>query len=109
MRLHSWLPAAALAGLALAGAGCDGGAHMVTTPTGLKYIDLKEGEGPSAKVGDVVDVHYTATLATGKKFRSTRDFLRPDRFNVGGTARWLVPGLDEGVEGMKAGGKRRLI
>jgi peptidylprolyl isomerase len=108
MRLLSWLLAAALAGLALAGAGCDGGAPMVTKPSGLKYIDLKEGEGPAAKVGDVVDVHYTASVATGKRFKSTRDSLRSERFRVGSSGR-IIPGLDEGVEGMKAGGKRRLI
>jgi FKBP-type peptidyl-prolyl cis-trans isomerase len=107
MRLLSWTAAAALAGIALAGAGCDGGAHLTTSPSGLKFVDLKEGEGPAAKVGDVVDYHFTGTAASGKRFRSSYDNLRPERIKLGRGL--VIAGVDEGLVGMKPGGKRRLI
>jgi FKBP-type peptidyl-prolyl cis-trans isomerase len=78
-----------------------------TTPSGLKYEDLKEGTGPEAKKGDLVTVHYTGWLKNGKKFDSSLDSSRPFIFKLG--AGRVIPGWDEGVAGMKAGGKRKLI
>src|SRR5262249_49458186 len=78
-----------------------------TTPTGLRYIELKTGDGPAAKVGDFVDVHYTASLASGARYKSTYEGLKPERFRLGMGRQ--IAGLDEGVEGMKQGGKRKVI
>jgi len=78
----------------------------VVTPTGLKYVDLKVGQGQEAKAGDTVEVHYTGWLQDGTKFDSSRDSNRPFRFKLG--AGQVIKGWDQGVAGMKVGGKRRL-
>jgi len=78
-----------------------------TTKSGLKYEDLKEGKGPEAKKGDMVTVHYTGWLKNGKKFDSSLDRDKPFTFKLG--AGMVIKGWDEGVAGMKAGGKRKLI
>jgi FKBP-type peptidyl-prolyl cis-trans isomerase FkpA len=80
---------------------------VVTTKSGLKYEDLKEGQGPEAKKGDSVTVHYTGWLKNGKKFDSSLDRNQPFSFKLG--AGRVIKGWDEGVAGMKAGGKRKLI
>jgi FKBP-type peptidyl-prolyl cis-trans isomerase len=80
---------------------------VVTTKSGLKYIDEKEGTGKAAKKGDTVEVHYTGWLKDGKKFDSSRDRGKPFRFPLG--AGKVIKGWDEGVQGMKEGGKRKLI
>jgi FKBP-type peptidyl-prolyl cis-trans isomerase len=81
---------------------------VVKTPSGLEYEDLKEGQGPAAKAGDMVEVHYTGWLkADGKKFDSSVDRGKPFVFQLG--ARRVIAGWDEGVAGMKVGGKRKLI
>jgi FKBP-type peptidyl-prolyl cis-trans isomerase len=80
---------------------------VVTTKSGLKYQDLKEGEGKAAKAGDTVEVHYTGWLKDGKKFDSSRDRDEPFAFKLG--AGMVIKGWDEGVAGMKVGGKRKLI
>ncbi len=85
---------------------------VVTTDSGLKYEDLKEGEGDAAKAGDVVQVHYTGWLTTdgttkGKKFDSSVDRGEPFKFKLGNGD--VIKGWDEGVAGMKVGGKRRLV
>jgi FKBP-type peptidyl-prolyl cis-trans isomerase len=79
---------------------------MVTTPTGLQYEDVQEGTGAAAKSGDTVDVHYTGWLTNGKKFDSSVDRGRPFSFRLG--AGQVIKGWDEGVAGMKPGGKRKL-
>jgi FKBP-type peptidyl-prolyl cis-trans isomerase len=79
----------------------------VTTASGLKYIDEKEGSGQEAKSGDVVTVHYTGWLKDGTKFDSSRDRPTPFTFRLGGGQ--VIKGWDEGVAGMKIGGKRTLI
>jgi FKBP-type peptidyl-prolyl cis-trans isomerase len=79
---------------------------VVTTKSGLKYQDLKEGTGEAAKSGDTVEVHYTGWLKDGKKFDSSLDRNEPFRFRLG--AGMVIKGWDEGVAGMKAGGKRKL-
>jgi FKBP-type peptidyl-prolyl cis-trans isomerase FkpA len=78
----------------------------VKTASGLKYIDLKEGEGVSVKRGDTVEVHYTGWLTDGKKFDSSFDRNMPFSFQLGGGK--VIKGWDEGVAGMKVGGKRKL-
>ena len=78
----------------------------ITTKSGLKYQDLKQGAGDAAKAGDTVEVHYVGTLTDGKKFDSSRDRNEPFVFKLG--AGKVIKGWDEGVAGMKAGGKRKL-
>jgi FKBP-type peptidyl-prolyl cis-trans isomerase FkpA len=78
----------------------------VTTPSGLKYDDLVVGTGGEAKVGQSVTVHYTGWLTDGKKFDSSKDRKDPFVFSLG--AGRVIKGWDEGVQGMKVGGKRKL-
>ncbi|HWG48005.1 MAG TPA: FKBP-type peptidyl-prolyl cis-trans isomerase [Gemmataceae bacterium] len=79
---------------------------VITTDSGLKYEDLKEGTGEAAKKGDTVEVHYTGWLTDGKKFDSSVDRKEPFSFKLG--AGMVIKGWDEGVAGMKPGGKRKL-
>jgi FKBP-type peptidyl-prolyl cis-trans isomerase len=84
---------------------------MTTTKSGLKYTDEKVGTGETAVKGASVQVHYTGWLYVngkrGSKFDSSLDRNMPFEFKLG--ARQVIPGWDEGVEGMKVGGKRELI
>jgi peptidylprolyl isomerase len=82
-------------------------AEYVTTKSGLKYLDEKVGTGEEAKAGHQVTVHYTGTLKDGKKFDSSRTRNEPFDFKLG--AGQVIKGWDEGVAGMKVGGKRKLI
>jgi peptidylprolyl isomerase len=78
------------------------------TASGLAYIEVKEGTGAAAKAGDNVSVHYIGRLFDGgKKFDSSYDRGQPIDFKVG--AGQLIKGFDEGVLGLKVGGKRELI
>jgi len=79
----------------------------VTTSSGLQYIDLKVGTGAIAQAGQTVTVHYTGWLENGKKFDSSIDRGQPFSFPLG--AGRVIKGWDEGVQGMKVGGKRKLI
>ena len=72
----------------------------------LKYEDLQTGTGEEAKAGQTVSVHYTGWLENGTKFDSSQDRNQPFRFPLG--AGHVIRGWDEGVAGMKVGGKRRL-
>ena len=81
--------------------------NAVTTASGLKYIDDKVGDGASPAKGKKVTVHYTGTLADGKKFDSSRDRAEPFSFQIG--VGQVIKGWDEGVMTMKVGGKRKLI
>ena len=85
-------------------------AKMVTKPSGLKYNDEKVGTGAEAQKGKKVSVHYTGWLNNnnqkGKKFDSSLDHGQAFQFPLG--AGRVIPGWDEGVVGMKIGGKRTL-
>lgn len=79
---------------------------QVTTESGLKYEDVTVGEGAEAKAGDNVSVHYTGWLTDGQKFDSSKDRNQPFQFSLG--AGMVIRGWDEGVQGMKIGGVRKL-
>jgi FKBP-type peptidyl-prolyl cis-trans isomerase len=76
------------------------------TDSGLEYWDIKTGTGATAATGQKVQVHYTGWLTTGKKFDSSVDAGKPFSFTLG--AGQVIKGWDEGVAGMKVGGKRQL-
>lgn len=76
------------------------------TDSGLKYMDLVEGEGRTAEAGQTVSVHYTGWLTDGTKFDSSLDRNAPFNFPLGGGR--VIRGWDEGVQGMRVGGKRKL-
>jgi FKBP-type peptidyl-prolyl cis-trans isomerase FkpA len=78
----------------------------ITTDSGLKYEDLTEGTGEEALKGAHVSVHYTGWLTDGQKFDSSKDRNEPFSFPLG--AGHVIRGWDEGVQGMKVGGVRKL-
>ncbi|NOZ09191.1 MAG: FKBP-type peptidyl-prolyl cis-trans isomerase [FCB group bacterium] len=80
---------------------------VVTTESGLQYIDLVVGSGESPQKGDNVVVDYTGWLEDGTKFDSSVDRGTPFTFPIGMGR--VIPGWDEGVSSMKVGGKRKLI
>ncbi|MDO8614028.1 MAG: FKBP-type peptidyl-prolyl cis-trans isomerase [Dehalococcoidia bacterium] len=77
------------------------------TATGLKFIDTTVGTGPMPQPGQIVSVHYTGWLSDGTKFESSLDTGTPIEFQFGTGG--VIPGWDEGLSTMQAGGKRRLI
>ena len=81
--------------------------NEVTTPSGLKYLDLFLGAGENPKPGQSVTVHYTGTFPDGSKFDSSWDRGQPFTFIIG--AGRVIKGWDEGVMTMKIRGKRKLI
>jgi len=81
-------------------------ANATTTASGLKYEDVKVGTGETATAGRTVSVHYTGWLTDGKKFDSSKDRGKPFEFPLGGGR--VIKGWDEGVQGMKVGGVRKL-
>jgi peptidylprolyl isomerase len=80
---------------------------MTTTPSGLAYKDTKVGTGPVAQAGQTASVQYTGWLPDGTKFDSSRDRNQPFQFPLG--AGRVIKGWDEGVAGMKVGGRRMLV
>jgi FKBP-type peptidyl-prolyl cis-trans isomerase len=78
----------------------------VKTDSGLVYWDIRVGNGDLAKEGSHVRVHYTGWLTTGKKFDSSVDAGKPFDFTIGNGE--VIKGWEEGVAGMKVGGKRQL-
>ncbi len=85
--------------------------NMNETDSGLKYIDHQVGNGDEAVAGKTVEVHYTGWLYVdgerGTKFDSSVDRGEPFPFKLGASE--VIRGWDEGVQGMKVGGKRELI
>ena len=77
-----------------------------TTPSGLIIEDVIVGDGAAAAAGQKVKVHYTGWLTNGTKFDSSKDRNDPFVFPLG--AGQVIKGWDEGVQGMKVGGKRKL-
>jgi peptidylprolyl isomerase len=124
-----WLLVAILAAVGLSGCGDDGPtgptgpvdpedlefapalgvdlSQMTKTPEGLYYQDLLDGAGSGAADGDVLLVHYTVWLHDGTKIDSSFDFGQPFEFTLG--AGEVIPGWDLGLQGMKQGGKRKLV
>jgi peptidylprolyl isomerase len=82
-------------------------AAVVTTESGLKYVDLVEGTGAQPQAGQTVIVHYTGTLEDGTKFDSSRDRNQPFSFRLG--VGQVIRGWDEGLSTMRVGGRRQLI
>lgn len=84
---------------------------MNTTPSGLQFEDTVVGDGAEAAAGQTVRVHYTGWLydngQAGRKFDSSKDRGDPFEFPLGGGM--VIRGWDEGVQGMKVGGTRRLV
>lgn len=119
MRPHSLLPwailLAACAGSgdqpkAASGFSAELGADttkMTKSPAGFWYTDMTAGQGAVAQSGRTVRVHYTGWLPNGKKFDSSRDRGEPFAFALG--AGQVITGWDEGVKGMKVGGRRKLV
>jgi peptidylprolyl isomerase len=81
--------------------------QQVKTRSGLRYLDLVEGTGPSPRSGQTVTIHFIGTLTNGLKFDSSIDRNEPYSFLIGRGK--VIKGWDEGVMSMKVGGKRRLI
>jgi len=103
--LNCWLSALILLTLAA----CGGGGDSATAPSGggaLVSEDLVVGTGATAAVGDTVTVNYVGTLTNGTKFDSSYDAGKPFSFRIG--AGTVIAGWEQGVPGMKVGGKRRL-
>ena len=82
-------------------------AAMTKTPSGLRYQEITLGQGEPATPGRRVSVHYTGWLPNGEKFDSSRDRNEPFRFSLG--AGEVIAGWDEGVAGMRVGGRRKLV
>lgn len=80
---------------------------LVTTDSGLQYVDIVEGTGAMPQSGQRVAVHYTGTLEDGTKFDSSRDRGRPFTFQIG--VGQVIKGWDEGVSTMRVGGQRKLV
>lgn len=79
---------------------------QITTASGLVIEEVLVGEGAEARVGQTVSVHYTGWLTNGSKFDSSKDRNEPFEFPLG--ARHVIAGWDEGVQGMRIGGTRKL-
>ena len=85
----------------------DTGKPIVTTPSGLKYVDLVAGTGAAVKTGDHVSVNYVGKLLDGTKFDASADHGGTFDYVQGVTS--LIAGWTEGTSTMKVGGKRKLI
>lgn len=80
---------------------------LITTASGLQYQELTVGAGQEAKAGDTVSVHYVGYLDDGTKFDSSRDRNEPLEVTIGTGG--VIPGWDEGLQGIRVGGTRKLI
>jgi FKBP-type peptidyl-prolyl cis-trans isomerase FkpA len=82
--------------------------NTTTTDSGLAYEDIKAGDGKTCTGrGQTALVHYTGWLEDGTKFDSSRD--RDDPFSFPVDCSYVIPGWDEGVQGMREGGVRKLV
>ncbi len=117
-RIPSWLPWLLMAGglasavggalvLAAALRGSDEFSGAVTTPSGLKYVDVVTGDGPAPQEGQVVVVHYVGKVKGGDVFDSTVARGRPFGFRLGSGQ--VIKGWEEGVATMRVGGRRKLL
>ena len=79
----------------------------IKLPDGLQYVDITVGSGDVVLSGAKVQVQYTGWLSNGTKFDSSRDSGQPFEVTLGQGQ--VIPGWDEGIPGMKVGGKRRLV
>ena len=93
-------------GYVLSKRGGSGGGAEVTTASGLKYVEVVEGNGATPQRGQTVTVHYTGRLTNGTKFDSSVDRGRPAEYKIG--VGEVIKGWDEGIMSMKVGGKRKL-
>ncbi|HET7295354.1 MAG TPA: FKBP-type peptidyl-prolyl cis-trans isomerase [Vicinamibacteria bacterium] len=85
---------------------CGGGDAAPTGPSNLVVEDLVVGTGAVAATGDTVTVHYVGTLTNGQRFDSSYDRGQPFTFRLG--AGQVIAGWEQGIPGMRVGGKRRL-
>ncbi|MCK5741794.1 MAG: FKBP-type peptidyl-prolyl cis-trans isomerase [Chlorobi bacterium] len=85
----------------------DSAATVLTTKSGLQYVDIKIGEGAYPKIGQTCKVHYHGTFENGEVFDSSVERNKPFKFRVG--VGQVIKGWDEGIISMKVGGKRKLI
>lgn len=81
--------------------------QMIQMENGLKVQDLKVGTGPEAKAGDTISVNYVGALENGTVFDASSKHGGPATFQIG--VGQLIKGWDEGIPGMKVGGKRKLV
>ncbi|MBM3568891.1 MAG: FKBP-type peptidyl-prolyl cis-trans isomerase [Alphaproteobacteria bacterium] len=111
MRLATWLVSLVMGAFAASAPATVDAQGTVTTPSGLRYVDQKIGEGASPRAGQTAIVHYTGWLydgeAKGRKFDSSVDRGQPFDFPLGRGQ--VIRGWDEGVATMRVGGKRTLI
>jgi FKBP-type peptidyl-prolyl cis-trans isomerase len=82
-------------------------ATEIVTASGLRFTEMRVGQGQEATEGKIVEVSYTGWLDDGKKFESTETCHKPMTFRMG--AGDVIKGLDQGIAGMREGGKRRLV
>jgi FKBP-type peptidyl-prolyl cis-trans isomerase len=87
----------------------DAEAKVVTLPSGLKYLDVKEGTGAEAEPGKNIYVHYSGFLTDGTQFDSSVKKGMPFPFQLGGSPPVVIKGWEQGIPGMKVGGKRKLL
>ena len=81
--------------------------ELVSTASGLQYLDIETGTGDNPQTGQTVSVHYTGWLTDGTKFDSSVDRGQPFEFPLGTGS--VIQGWDEGVAGMQVGGTRLLV
>lgn len=82
---------------------------LTTLPDGLQYRDVTVGSGATFSAGKTVGVHYGACLVTGSQFDSNLDYEPAFTFKLGLVPPTVIKGFDEGLVGMKVGGRRQLV